>query len=165
MPMGTMTPEKGITIGHVDEHRTALFVGPRRRTKSPFSGPWKKSEETTLFRATTRGKPGSSLSFTTVLLFQLSYFSYQLREQPCFMIMLSGCSLFSTVSLMIRSNCMDCFYHRHLLSFFFYLTSHFPSLAYFHSEDEGNIFLWTACCLHYKLSHNQEDCNKNLSLL
>jgi hypothetical protein len=39
-----------------------------------------KREETTLFRAIARGEPGSSLSFTRTLLFQMSHFSEQLRE-------------------------------------------------------------------------------------
>jgi len=33
-------------------------------------------------------------------------------------------------------------YHSHLFSFFFSLTSHFPSLTYFYSEDGRNMFLW-----------------------
>jgi hypothetical protein len=132
MPMGTMTPEKSITIGQVDDHKTVLLQA--QKNKEPF------------FRAVEKVKKqhfsGPQLEEGQVqacpsqqLLFQPSYFSDQLREQMCFMIMLSRCSLFSIVSLMAKSNCMDCFSHRHLVSFFFYLTSHFPSLAYFHSED------------------------------
>jgi hypothetical protein len=65
MAIGTMTPEKSITIGKVDEHKTALLQRPEERAL--FQGR-RKSEETTLFRTTARGKPGSSLSFTTAVI-------------------------------------------------------------------------------------------------
>jgi len=83
------------------------FCRAQKKNKEPFFRVVEKREETILFRAIARGEPGSSLSFTRALLFQMSHFSDQLREQLCFLFMLSGCNSFSTVSLMTRSNCID----------------------------------------------------------
>jgi hypothetical protein len=47
MPMGTMPPEKGITIGQDDEHRTVLLYGPEEEQRALFQGCGKKRRNNT----------------------------------------------------------------------------------------------------------------------
>jgi hypothetical protein len=95
------------------------FCRAQKKKKEPFFRAVEKREETTLFRAIARGEQGSSLSFTRTLLFQMSYFSDQLREQlfPVHAVWMQ-LILYHFLDDQIQLHGFF-LYHSHLLSFFF----------------------------------------------